>query len=192
MVKNLVKILLIAQCLLLFCACDDREIVTVTAEQQVLNLADFVKCPFNEGFDENTDLEKNVLKKFGKPDSVRKWRKKLAAHSEMIVDNSYLSYENYEFEIRRGVNKKFEYFELMLILNFTDLKYGINKETTIKDIERLFGNSEDFTDVEDSYISNYSYEDNDDSPYFYRLRLAFRKKKLDSLRVVIKLNPYKL
>ena len=192
-VKNLVKILVIVQCFLLsllFCVCDNKEIATI--EQKRLNLADFVKCPFNEGFDENTDLEKYVLKKFGKPepDNLRRKRGKVGEHSEVIADYSWLMYENYEFEIMRGVNRKFKCFEKMLILDFKDLKHGINKDTTIKDIERLFGKSEDFTDVEDSYIINYDYED--DSTYFYRIRIAFRDKKLKSIRIAVNIADYRL
>ena len=49
--KRLVKILFFAQCFLLFCVCDKKE-ATITTEQNKLNLADFVKWPFNiEKFD---------------------------------------------------------------------------------------------------------------------------------------------
>ena len=140
-VKNLIKILLFAQCFLLFCACNKKEVITT--EQHKLNLADFVKCPFNEEFGENTNLEKYVLKKFGTPDSTRKWRSQIADHDERVADKIELMYENCEILIYRWVSKKrFEIFKGIFMLDYTDLKHGINKETTTKDIERIFGKPE--------------------------------------------------
>ena len=204
-VKNLVKILLFAQCFL-FSTCEKKEstieeqieaaITEMKAteveptEEQKLNLADFVKFPFKEKFDNKTNLEKYVLKKFGKPDSLRRKRDTLGEHSEVIADYSYLEYKNYDFEIIRGVNKRFKCFNKIFLLDFIDLKYGINKDTTIKEIEGLFGKSKDFTDVEDSYIINYDYEDN--STYFYRIRITFGNKKLDSITIRVNIADYKL
>ena len=153
--KNIVKILLLVQCLLLFCACDKKEEI-VTTEQNILNLADFVKCPFKDEFDDKTSLEKYVLKKFGKPKSIEKLRTWLYDHSEVIVDRIHIEYKGYSFEICRGVSKRFEVFERIYnIPDDIDLKYGIKKqETTIKDIEKLFGKPEkvDIDQDSTSYI----------------------------------------
>ncbi|MCL1864648.1 MAG: hypothetical protein FWF73_02425 [Spirochaetes bacterium] len=193
--KNIVKILLLAQCFLLFCTCDKE---VVTTEQHELNLIAFVTCPFNEKFDSNTNLEKYVLKKFGKPYSVSKWRDKLGLHREppkapIEVDQIVLRYEKkYEFEITRGINKKIEFFKMIFLLDFTDLKYGINKDTTIKDIEKLFGNLGGVTEIEDVYEINYYYTYSDDSPYGYTLKIVFRKGKLDYIDIRMKFDPYLL
>jgi len=146
-VKNLIKILLFTQCLLLCCVCNKKEEIIVTTEQNILNLADFIKCPFNEEFKKNTNLEKYVLKKFGKPDRVIKDRGPLG-HGDaenIITDIIILQYfvenpsDKYEFAIKKGVSKRFEFFKYISIFNLTDLKYGINKKTTMRDIENLFG-----------------------------------------------------
>lgn len=194
-VKNLVTILLLAQCLLLFCVCDKKEIVTT--EQNILNLANFVKCPFNEEFDDKINLEKYVLKKFGKPNRVSKVRGTTGEHSGVVVDKIGIEYENYSFSIYRGIEKRFEVFKEISMLNYTDLKYGINEETTMRDIENLFGKpelrgrDEEVQSIQQkgsaaySYTGfyNYYYEDNDKSPYRYRLDIGFTKGKLGSISV---------
>jgi hypothetical protein len=192
-VKNLAKILLFVQCFL-FCACGNKGSISleIPTEEQKLRLADFKKCPFNEEFTNKTDLEKYVLKKFGKPDTFYKWSGKFGEHSEVTAYFIQLHYKNkYEFEINKVINRKFQFFDTIFLLDFPDLKYGINKDTTIKDIESLFGKSREFTDVEDSYIIYYSYEDND-GPYYYSLKIAFSNKKLSSISVETRLNTYKL
>ena len=180
-VKNLVKILFLAQCLLLFCTCDKKEVVTT--EQNILNLADFVKCPFNEEFDSNTNLEKYVLKKFGKPKYIRKWRAPLYDYSKVVADQIYIQYVGYSFDIYRGVFKKFEVFKNIYIRrDYTDFKYRINNETTIQDVERLFGKPESVDD-RDSYFYIYSPE----GPYQYHLRIAFIDGKIYSISIDIKM-----
>ncbi|MCL1864647.1 MAG: hypothetical protein FWF73_02420 [Spirochaetes bacterium] len=193
--KNIVKILFLAQCFLLFCTCDKE---VVTTEQHRLNLATFVTCPFNEEFDSNTNLEKYVLKKFGKPYSVSKGRDKLGLHRELVeppivVDRLELIYEKkYQFDITRGINKRLEFFDSIFLLDFTDLKYGINNETTIKDIKSLFGKPYNFTEIEDVYDINYYYSFSKGSPYLYHLEIVFRKKKLHSISIDVIFDPYKL
>ena len=155
-VKNLIKILLLVQCLLLFCVCDKKEVEKeiVTTEQNILNLADFVKFPFKDEFNNKTNLEKYVLKKFGKPKYTRKLRTCLYDHSEINVERISIVYDESSFEICRGVSKRFEVFESIYnIPDNIDLKYGIKKkETTIKDIESLFGKPEKIKIIQDSTI----------------------------------------
>ena len=193
-IKRLVKVLLLAQCFLLFCVHDKKEVVTT--EQNKLNLADFVKRPFNEEFDDNTDLEKYVLKKFGKPDSIRKWRDILYDHSEVVADKIQLSYKKYSFVIYRGVfkKKKFEVFQRISVPDYIDLKHGINKETTIKDIERLFGKPEKIENIQrtegylgcDIYYCYYVYI-NKQYIHRYDLEIGFKNGKLDYLSVFVKM-----
>ena len=193
--KNIIKILLLSQCLLLFCTCEKE---VVTTEQHRLNLVTFVTCPFNEKFDNNTNLEKYVLKKFGKPDNVWKERRELGIHRELAdvpiaVERINLEYKNkYQFKITKGINKRLEFFDSIFLGDFTDLKYGINNETTIKDIKILFGNPKDITDIKDVYDINYYYSFSDESPYFYHLEIVFRKEKLDTVHVRVKFDPYRL
>ena len=170
-IKNLIKVLLFAQCLFLFCVCDKKEIVTT--EQNILNLADFVKCPFKEEFDDKTDLEKYVLKKFGKPYTTNKLRRALYDHCEVVVDKIKIEYEESLFRIHRGVSKRFEVFERIYgIPDDADLKYGIKrKETTIKDIERLFGKPEVVTIIKDFTSYKYTYNTNQ---YKYKYDLDIR------------------
>ena len=188
-VKYLVKILLLAQCLLLFCTCDEK----VTEEQKIQmksNLIDFIKCPFNEEFDDKTDLEKYVLKKFGKPDRVSRSRGAINDFSEVIADHIYLIYgEIYEFWINRGINKRFEVFKIIFMSNFIDLKYGINKDTTIKDIEKLFGLHYSGNQQEDDIRYDYTYKD---GPYLYHLGIGFWKGKLNYISIHININDSKL
>jgi hypothetical protein len=190
-VKNLVKIILLAQCLFLFCACDKKEIVTT--EQNRLNLADFVKCPFNEVFDNKTNLEKYVLKKFGKPEKVWKWRDVVNDSSDVLVDVIDIEYENYLFVIKKGVKKNFEVFTQIFILNFLDLKYGINKETTMRDIENLFGQPYEAKiikrkekDEEDGAAYYYIYGEN--NRYVYHFSIGFIKGKLNSMGIDVNIN----
>ena len=189
-IKNFIKILLLAQCLLLSC-----EYKVVTTEQNILNLADFVKCPFNEEFDDKTNLEKYVLKKFGKPDSVRKRR---APFGDIdIINKIDLRYEkNYSFSIYRGVKKRFEFFRNIKIFNYSDLKYGINEKTTIRDIESLFGKPEmaikgsrtsilpngyaDSRDDDTLYAYRYN---NGDNLYYYFIDFGFKEGKLNSIYI---------
>ena len=176
-IKHLIKILLLAQCFLLFCEYDKK---VVTTEQNISNLADFVKCPFNEEFDKNTDLEKYVLKKFGKPDIIEKWRDWLGDHSERFGDKIRLVYDGkYLFYIHRWVfkSKKFEIFKGISIYNYADLKHGINKETTKKDIENLFG---PLKGIDTGY---YCY--NPDGPYIYHFNIGFEKGKVYSISIRI-------
>ena len=207
-VKNLIKILVIAQCLF-FCACNKKETAKVeaieveatvveTTEQNILNLADFVKCPFNEEFNNKTNLEKYVLKKFGKPDKLGKGRTSLgdADTANIIIDEIWLRYYEkypddgkYSFVIHRGISKRFEVFARIHIWNFTDLKYGINEKTTIRDIENLFGEPESVKrgPREDgrpySFIDYEYWYSNDDNLYFYRFDLGFRDGKLYSIYI---------
>ena len=200
-VKNLIKVLLLAQCLL-FCVCDKKEIKTT--EQNILNLADFVKCPFNEEFKNNTNLEKYVLKKFGKPDVFGKGRTSLgdAANAYIIIDEIWLEYlkkdpdDKYSsFIVYRGVSKRFEVFSKIYIQNFIDLKYGINEETTMRDIENLFGRPILKGRPEEvqkrrqkgsryGYTGSYYYLYNED-PYVYHLDFEFEKGKLDSIHIKV-------
>ena len=183
-VKNLVKILVIVQCLL-FCTCNKKEETTEieTTEQNELNLADFVKCPFKDEFDDKTNLEKYVLKKFGKPKYMRKWRAVIYDNSEVIADQIQIAYKDYSFEIHRGVYKRFEVFKYILILeDFQHIKYGINKETITKDIKRLFGRPERIKD-RDSYFYSYS----PDGQYSYHLNITFIDDKIYSISIEIKM-----
>ena len=190
-VKNLVKILLLVQCLLLCCVCGNKETaIEDPTEQQRSNLADFVKCPFKEEFKNNTNLEKYVLKKFGKPDSVEKWKDVIHDYSDVVVDRIDLNYKgNYLFSIYRGIKKKFEVFKKIFILNFSDLKYGINKEATVKDIERLFGQPNEIQNIQREENKKgrpdmvYHYSFNCGDSYVYHLSIGFRKKKLDSVGI---------
>ena len=195
-VKNLIKLLVIAQCLL-FCVCDKKEAVIVeTTEQNKLNLIDFVKCPFNEEFDEKTDLEKYVLKKFGKTDRIRKWRGPTGEHSKVIADKIDIIYEKDRFVIYKGVNKKFKVFETIFISNYIDLKFGIDNETTIKDIERLFGQPKKIDNIKreknDEGINSIYYYFRNDGAYSYNLDLGFIQKKLNYIRVNICISSWKL
>ena len=194
-VKNLLKILLLAQCFLLSCVYDKKEEVVVTTEQNRLNLADFVKCPFNEAFDDKTNLEKYVLKKFGKPDSFQKARGTYDQDNKVLTDWIEIVYEKYTFEIYKGVinNKRFEIFRKIYIDDYTDLKNGINNETTIKDIERIFGRPREAkylqreeSDEGNDTIYHYNYNDYDNnSPYYYHLDIGFRREKLNSIGINI-------
>ena len=208
-VKNLIKILLFVQCLL-FCVCDKKEATIVekteveateivTTEQNELNLVDFGKWPFNDKLKNTTNLEKYVLKKFGKPDRVIKDRGPLG-HGDaenIITDIIILQYfvenpsDKYEFEIYRGVSKRFEFFKYISMYNLIDLKYGINETTTMRDIENLFGKpSLDGRDEEVenlqrkgsdaySYTGSYRYGHNNDGHlYYYLFDFGFRKGKL--------------
>ncbi|MCL1864649.1 MAG: hypothetical protein FWF73_02430 [Spirochaetes bacterium] len=145
-----------------------------------------MKCPFNEMFDSNTNLENYVLKKFGKPDIDWKERKKLGKDKELsiVVDWIVLVYNNdkykSKFDITRGINKKLNFFDSILLLDFTDLKYEINNETTIKDIESLFGKSRDVSEIKDVYEISYDYYDD---IYLYHLKFVFRKKKLSAIHI---------
>ena len=204
-VKNLIMIILFAQCLLLFYACDKKEATTVETiaeptEQNIMNLADFVKCPFNEGFNGKTNLEKYVLKKFGKPDKVVKGRDALgdADSADIVVDRIWLEYteedpgDKYSFTICRGVSKRFEVLERIYICKYTDLKYGINEETTIRDIENLFGRprkvqniQREENDTASDIHYRYAYSD---GPYVYHLSFGFRKEKLNSIGININIS----
>ena len=193
-VKNLVKILLLAQCLLLFCTCNKKEETTEieTTEQNELNLADFVKCPFNEEFKSNTNIEKYVLKKFGKPDEVIKVRGPLddTTGADIIIDHIELRYsEKYSFVIYRGISRKFEIFSRIYMYKFIDLKYGISEKTSIRNIENLYGNPESvkkrprtkdrpysFTDYRYSYSSDDSHE--------YFLYFGFLEGRLHSIEII--------
>ena len=202
-VKNLVKILLFAQCLL-FCACDKKEIVTT--EQNILNLTDFVKCPFNEEYDDKTNLEKYILKKFGKPDKFGKGRTSLgdADAADIVIDEIWLRYyetssvdEKYSFVIYRGISKKFEVFARIYIYNYTDLKYRINENTTNRDIENLFGKPNEFEQKKidgDDYkkYSYYTSSYNKNSPYYYQLHLRFKGMKLDYINIETRFRAEKL
>ena len=193
--KNIIKILLLSQCLLLFCTCEKE---VVTTEQNRLNLAAFVTCPFNEKFDDKTDLEKYVLKKFGKPNNVWKYREKLGIHREppdapIVVDRVTLEYKNkYQFDITKGINKRLQFFDSIFLGDFTDLKYGINNETTIKNMKRLFGKPKDVSEIEDVYEINYYYSHKDNIQYLYHLEIVFRKEKLDTVHVRVKFDPNRL
>ena len=187
-VKNLLKILLLAQCLLLFCTCDEK----ITKEQKIQmksNLIDFIKCPFNEEFKNNTNLEKYVLKKFGKPDSASKSRGAINDFSEVIADHIHLTYKGYIFWINRGVNKRFEVFTQIYIKNFTGLKYGISKETTVKDIERLFGLYYSGDRKEDNIRYDYTYKN---GPYLYHFGIGFRNGELSYISIDVNINDSKL
>jgi len=190
-VKKLVKILVFVQCFLLFCTYNKG---VVTTAQNELNLVDFIQCPFNEKFDSNTNLEKYVLKKFGKPDYTWKRRRPKEEHSEVIIDHNMIEYKNYKFDIYRGVNKRFEVFDSMLILEFTDLKYGINNKTSIKDIEKLFGKPGSIDKWENNNISfiDYVYVYGDDGPYSYRLDIRFQNGKLSDITIYVGIDAYKL
>jgi len=198
-VKNLIKILVIVQCFL-FYACDKKEVTTVKTiaeptEQNILNLADFVKCPFKDEFNDNTNLEKYVSKKFGKPDKVVKVRDVLGAGStDIVVDRIWLEYteedpgDRYSFTICRGVSKKFEVFEKISIYVYTDLKYGINKETTMKDIGILFGLPKSIQNIqreENDTASDtiYYYLYSTAGPYVYHFTIGFRKAKLNNINI---------
>jgi len=164
--KYLKNLLIILLCLLLFCSCDEK----ITKEQKIQmksNLIDFVKCPFNEEFKKNTNLEKYVLKKFGKPDSASKSRGAINDFSKIIAEHIHITYKDYIFWLNRGVNKRFEVFTKIFIKNFTGLKYGINKDTTIKDIEKLFGLRYGGDRQEDNIHLHSVY--NDGSPYISSL-----------------------
>ena len=193
--KNLLMILLFAQCLLLFCTCDEK----VTKEQEIQmesNLIDFIKCPFNEEFKNNTNLEKYVLKKFGKPDSVWKRRGPIYDNSGIVADIFKLKYEkSCTFWIYRGINKKFEVFAEIFIYNYADLKYGINEETTIRDIENLFGKPKKVNKVPKEKGRPYSYTGynyfypNDDK-YLYNLYFRFKEGGLDCISVEVDIDQY--
>ena len=177
--------------MLLLGACDERK-VPVTTKQNKLNLVEFVKCPFNEEFDENTDLEKYVLKNFGNPDSIKK-RKKLMDINEIAINETRLIYnKNYSFEIYKWISKKkgFEIFKKISMSNFPDLKYGINKNTTTKDVEALFGKPESMSiiqrkesDKDDNTI--YYYIHGPDNLYIYDLNIRFEKEKLRGISIRI-------
>ena len=213
-VKNLVKILLLAQCLLLSCVCDKKEAITsITTEQNKLNLVAFGKCPFNEEFKKNTNLEKYVLKKFGKPDRVIKDRGPLG-HGDaenIITDIIILQYfvenpsDKYEFEIYKGVSKKFEFFKYISIHNLIDLKYGINETTTMRDIENLFGKpildgrDEEVENLKRkgsdaySYTGSYKYSHrNDGHLYYYLFQFGFNKGKLKYIYIETRIRDEKL
>ena len=193
--KNLIKILLLTQCFLFFCTCEDNA-KTETIIRNEYDIVDFITCPFNEKFDDKTNLEKYVLKKFGKPEIVWKERKRLGDHKELpiVVDWIVLIYNNdkykSKFEITRGINKRLDFFNSILILDFTDLKYGINNGTTIKDIEKLFGTPY-VKDIEDGYELEYRHGYVDDI-YIYELKFVFRKKKLNAVHIQTDFNPYRL
>ena len=178
-VKNLVKILLFAQCFLLFCTCDKKEVVTT--EQNILNLADFVKFPFKDEFD-NTNLEKYVLKKIGKPKWIEKFRTTLYDHSEVVIDRIHIEYDGYSFRICRGVSKRFEVFETIYATpDNIDLKYGIKKkETTIKDIEGLFGKPEKVTNIKNYTSYEYIYS-TEQYKYLFDIRFIDGKWEFFSL-----------
>ena len=193
-IKHLIKTLLFVQCFLLFCVCDKKEIVTT--EQNKLNLADFIKWPFNEELDDNTDLEKYVLKKFGKPDSIRKWRDWLGDHSEVVADKIELLHKDYAILIYKWVfkRKRFEVFKSIAMTNYTDLKYGINNETTIKDIERLFGKPDEIQNIQReksdarSDVLYYYYVHEDSVAYVYSLGIGFRKGRYRYISVTINIS----
>ena len=188
--KNLIKILLLTQCLLLFCVCDKKEVAVVeTTEQNILNLADFTKCPFNEKFDNKTDLEKYVLKKFGKTDRIDRRRGPTAEHSVIIADKTNIRYENVSFLIYKGVNKKFNGFKEIFMSNFINLKYGINNETTTKDIEGLFGQPIKIEDIKkkenEKGNDTIYYYYREDGPYSCLLEFRFRREKLNYMAIRI-------
>ena len=191
-VKNLIKVLLIVYCFSLSACGDKKEVIgdkkeVITAEQQKLNLADFVEWPFNEKFNDKTDLEKYVLKKFGKPDSTRKWRAPLgdAYYREVPADKIQIEYESYSFEIYRWVYKKkrYEIFKGISIYDHTDLKHGINEKTTIKDIERLFGKPDSVGNYSYSYLYT-------TDKYSYHFDIVFIGGKLTNLSIRINIVPF--
>ena len=216
-IKNLIKILVIAQCFL-FYACDKKEVAiegtsevvteVITTEQKELNLVDFVRFPFNEEFKINTNLEKYVLKKLGKPDEVTKGRDSLndTDGADMVVYRIWLEYserrsgDKFSFTICRGVSKKFEVFEKIYIERFIDLKYGINEKTTMRDIENLFGSPalegrpEEVQNLQRkgsdvySYTGYYSYLYSPDGPYVYHLNFGFSEGKLDSIKIKVNIS----
>jgi len=204
-VKNLIKILVIVQCLF-FCACNKKEATTVETiveptEQNILNLADFVKCPFNEEFNNKTNLEKYVLKKFGKPNKVTKSREGLNdADEDIIVDKIWLEYtekdpgDRYSFTIHRGISKRFEVFTKISIYNFIDIKYDINEETTIEDIENLFGklNELNIRRIDNDIKTYYDALYNPDGPYVYHLDIGFKNGKLNYIHIKVNISASEL
>jgi hypothetical protein len=195
--KNLVKLLLFAECFLLCCVCEKNEPAIVEpTEQQRSNLASFVKFPFNEEFKNKINLEKYVLKKLGKPDEFGKVRKGFGdgPNEDIFGDEIWLEYtekdfgDRYSFTIFRvvsfmGISKSsFEFFKYLSIYdltNLSDLKYGINEKTTTRDIENLFGKSGNLEKKTYYYESS----DNKDIPARYILKFWFKKGKLDSLYI---------
>ena len=84
-VKNLIKILLFVQCLLLSCVCDKKEAITsITTEQNKLNLVDFGKCPFNE--------ESGILKHWT-------WSKE----NSILLGKGAFIQEDYSFKIAKNI-----------------------------------------------------------------------------------------
>ncbi|MCL1864572.1 MAG: hypothetical protein FWF73_02030 [Spirochaetes bacterium] len=206
-VRNLVKIILLVQCCL-FCVCTKEAVLTT--EENRLNLADFVKCPFNEKIEKNTDFVKYFLKKFGKPDEFKRGQVYPGDNSGLIaVEETLLEYdekyrfiihsctrdlEEYTKEFRKRINKKFKVIREISIYSISDadLKYGLNTETTIKDIERLFGKP-DWSHGDTTYV--YSYDACDSTycsalerieMFYYRLYLEFKKGKLIKIKIETK------
>jgi hypothetical protein len=85
------------------------------------------------------------------------------------------------------------------------LKYGINEETTMRDMKNLFGEPELNGRDEEvknlrqkgndvyNYTGSYCYyKDNDDSPYRYSLRIGFKNGKLNYISLDAKIDELKL
>ena len=210
-VKNLIKILLFVQCLL-FCACSNKGGIPleITTEDQKLRLSDFVKCPFNEEFKNNTNLEKYVLKKFGRPDEILKGRGSLGYGSNTGIIKNQITlryYEKYSFIIYRGVSMKFELFSEIYIYTFEDLKYGINEKTTMRGIENLFGKP--ILDGQPEEVKNfrrkgsdayrytgsflyYDHSKDDDFSYRYCLVFRFWEGELKTINVITNISYLKI
>ena len=130
-----------------------------------------------------------MLKKFGKTDRIGKRRGPTAEHSAIIADKTDIMYKKARFVIYRGVNKKFNGFTEISMSNFMNLKYGINNETTTKDIAGLFGQPRKIEDIKreknDEGIDIIYYYYIEDGPCGYFLELGFIRTKLDYMVIRI-------
>lgn len=179
-------------------------------KENKLNLADFVKCPFNEKIEENADFAKYFLRKFGKPDEFKKGSAFPGDLSTIIeAEQTLLGYNGkYRFKIWKcvrylesGSTRKFKTIKEIRIYSVSDadLKYGLNSETTIKDIDRLFGKPKDienYTREKDSPYADtryyYEYDTNPSSTsidisekelFWYSFDLRFRNGTLSELEI---------
>ena len=118
---------------------------------------------------------------------MRKWRAVIYDNSEVVADQIQIAYEDYSFEIYRGVSKRFEVFNSIYnIPDGIDLKYGIKKkETTIKDIERLFGKPEEVYINQDQTSYTYIYSINQ---YDYKLYIRFKKGEVAGINIDVRIN----
>jgi hypothetical protein len=161
--------------------CRNRQL---TPDEHNRNFCEFVINPFRSEFKRTGNLKKNIIDKFGKPLSVEKFYGYLRENSNIRIDETRIHYNNYDFTICK--TKYFKIIRNMFITDFSDVKYNINEEATMDDIEALFGErTESRTDI---YYKSIQCGRN---KWRYLMDFHFKKNKLDGIYIEKRYDEYK-